>query len=227
MHPLEQAIRDAIRETVLDVLSEHALPSTDPELITMDAAAVLCGCDVSVIQTLERAKDSNGFPAIRLGQRTIRIDKQRLIRWLHAGGKAVKSSEILEPFVDDELAVHGVAFARVRPGIDVRPVGVRERNVVGLVGHRDRDIRGRRVEGIGEFARVCVLVGVGRAGVVDYHGGLAGQTAASGKRQCAGDLERAVRIVQRAGPYGPDVALSDRPVISCRQVLLPHIASEL
>jgi excisionase family DNA binding protein len=62
--------------------------SIEPELITIDQAAELCDCDKSVITALVHDRETNGFPAIVLGKRTIRIDKRRLQRWFQNGGLA-------------------------------------------------------------------------------------------------------------------------------------------
>jgi predicted DNA-binding transcriptional regulator AlpA len=85
MSEVENALKQMIREAVHELMPEAA-PPREPELITIDAVAEMCGCDKSVIDGLIKDKDRNGFPAIRLGQRTIRIDKQRLYVWLNQGG---------------------------------------------------------------------------------------------------------------------------------------------
>jgi hypothetical protein len=86
MSELTNVLRTLIRETVAEMLPQMAVPAGDPELITIADVTAMIGVDESVVHSLIKDKDTNGFPAIRLGQRTIRIDKHRLIRWLDQGG---------------------------------------------------------------------------------------------------------------------------------------------
>jgi hypothetical protein len=56
-------------------------------LISVDEAAKICGdCDKSVIHNLVRERETNDFPAVVLGPRTIKIDKRRLDQWFARGG---------------------------------------------------------------------------------------------------------------------------------------------
>lgn len=65
---------------------ERLQPPGIPELLTIQETAELCRCDKSLI--LELVNDpASDFPAIRLGPRTIRVDKVRLLKWLAKGGK--------------------------------------------------------------------------------------------------------------------------------------------
>jgi excisionase family DNA binding protein len=76
---------------IVQVVEERlGTASLDPELITVDEAAAICGCDKSVILDLVHAREASGFPAVVLGKRTIRIDKRRLQRWFQQGGLGVK-----------------------------------------------------------------------------------------------------------------------------------------
>jgi excisionase family DNA binding protein len=84
-------IEEAIREIVEQIVEERlGTASLDPELITVEQAADLCGCDKSVIHQLVHDREVNGFPAVVLGKRTIRIDKRRLQRWFQQGGLGAK-----------------------------------------------------------------------------------------------------------------------------------------
>jgi len=85
--PLELAIREIVRTELAAIGPLDA----EPELITPDEAAKICGCDKSVILELHKERLGNNFPSVHLGQRTIRIDKRRLNVWFHAGGLGVKS----------------------------------------------------------------------------------------------------------------------------------------
>lgn len=80
---LETTFRNLVEEIVAEKLGAV---SSVPELITIDEAAAICGCDKSVIAALVHDRAANGFPAIVLGRRTIRIDKRRLNIWFQDGG---------------------------------------------------------------------------------------------------------------------------------------------
>lgn len=89
---MAKKLDDTLQELIDERISE-ALKEVNPqalELITIDAAAEICGgdkpLDRSVMVGLIDATETTGFPAIRLGPRTIRIDKKRLIQWLQSGG---------------------------------------------------------------------------------------------------------------------------------------------
>ena len=82
---------DQLLDSRIDVKLEERLDnslSTEPELITIAEAAKICDVDVSVINSLFHKRDKNGFPGIRLSERKLKIDKQRLIEWLRNGGLA-------------------------------------------------------------------------------------------------------------------------------------------
>lgn len=80
---LESAIRDIVRTEIAALVHELDI---EPEMITPEQAAELCGCGKQVILELHHERDTNGFPSVQLGRRTICIDKRRLKAWFHAGG---------------------------------------------------------------------------------------------------------------------------------------------
>ena len=79
---IEEIIQDIVRKEIAAL----GQGSGDPVLISVDEAATICGCDKSVIHELVKAAPMNGFPSVRLGARTIRIDKRRLNVWFAGGG---------------------------------------------------------------------------------------------------------------------------------------------
>lgn len=79
---IEDLIKDIVRQEIAVLGNGYG----DPVLISIDEAATICGCDKSVISELVKAAPSNGFPSVRLGARTIRIDKRRLNVWFAGGG---------------------------------------------------------------------------------------------------------------------------------------------
>lgn len=79
---LESAIKEIVRETVSEMVSSH----TEPIPITIEEAASICNVDRSVIDSLVHDAPKNGFPAARLGRKTVRIDKVALNLWLMGGG---------------------------------------------------------------------------------------------------------------------------------------------
>ena len=81
----DEAIRQLIRE---ELASWAGSVPAEPELITVDEAAKICECAKSAIYDLVDQAPANGFPSVRLGTRTIRIDKRRLSNWIQAGGLA-------------------------------------------------------------------------------------------------------------------------------------------
>lgn len=89
MSPVETALKEFIRETIAEELSKAA--ATEPDLISLDEAAETCGCSKDVIEGLIGKADENGFPVIRLGQRTVKVDRTRLVPWLNAGGLRSRS----------------------------------------------------------------------------------------------------------------------------------------
>jgi len=85
-------IREAIKQIVDECLAEHHLGSNvEPELITPETAAEICGVGKDTILDLVRESATNGFPSVRLSSRTIRIDKRRLPGWFASGGIGVKA----------------------------------------------------------------------------------------------------------------------------------------
>jgi len=81
----DEAIRQLIREELASWV--NTVPA-EPELIDIKEAAKICGCARSVIDALVHEADKNGFPSVRLGARTIKIDKRRLQGWFQNGGLA-------------------------------------------------------------------------------------------------------------------------------------------
>ena len=79
----DEAIRQLIREELASWV--NTVPA-EPELITVDEAAKLCGVSKSVIYGLAKDAATNSFPSVRLGTKIIHIDKRRLSRWIQAGG---------------------------------------------------------------------------------------------------------------------------------------------
>ena len=88
MADFEQTMKDFIRQTVRECLASAPMP--EPELISIDKAAKICTVSKQVINDLIAESLGNGFPSIRLGVRTIKIDKRRLAKWLEAGGLSEK-----------------------------------------------------------------------------------------------------------------------------------------
>jgi hypothetical protein len=84
MAQLEKLIKELVLETVAELGVGSASPPV--ELITIEAASQICDCDKSVINSLMQEAETNGFPVVHLGKRTIRIDKHRLNTWLRSGG---------------------------------------------------------------------------------------------------------------------------------------------
>lgn len=89
-------LNQAIREIVREVLEERidAL-RTEPEMIGSDEARKFLGgekpLDKSVFIDLVRNRERNGFPAVVLGPRTIKVDKTRLKPWTANGGLELKA----------------------------------------------------------------------------------------------------------------------------------------
>lgn len=75
-------ITESIREIVRDEIA-NLVVSPDPELLTPDEAAKFLGIGKAAVLSLV---DVEGFPAVRLGSKTIRIDKRRLNAWIASGG---------------------------------------------------------------------------------------------------------------------------------------------
>jgi hypothetical protein len=90
MAELEKLIKDLVKETITE-LGVGASPPV--ELITIEDACGICGCDKSVLMPLIQEPEASGFPSVRLGARTIRIDRNRLYAWLHSGGLNGKHHE--------------------------------------------------------------------------------------------------------------------------------------
>ncbi len=85
---IEEIIKDIVRSELAEL---QTLPPAEPELITINEACTLCGCNRTVIDELVHGSPANGFPAVRLGSKTIRIDKRRLSTWFRTGGLEVRA----------------------------------------------------------------------------------------------------------------------------------------
>lgn len=81
---LENSLREFVKQTVVDVLSDQL--SVDTEWIDITQATAILNVDRSVIDSLVKDAPNNGFPVARLSPRVVRIDKQALIVWLRGGG---------------------------------------------------------------------------------------------------------------------------------------------
>ncbi len=96
MDILTTAIRDIVREEIA-AAGVGSSSLFDPVLITVRDVVELVNennagdrIGRSVIDDLIKNAGQNGFPVVRLGAKTIRIDKMRLNRWLASGGLGVK-----------------------------------------------------------------------------------------------------------------------------------------
>lgn len=85
---IESTIRDIVRSEIASLSA--GLGTSEPELIRIADAAKICGVSGPVIEALHHERDTNGFPSIQLGPRTVRIDKRRLQQWFETGGLGVK-----------------------------------------------------------------------------------------------------------------------------------------
>lgn len=79
----EATFRDLVNEILNERLNGISM---EPELITVKEFCDLYGVDKSTVHALIHERATNGFPAIVLGPRTIKIDKTRLGRWFAYGG---------------------------------------------------------------------------------------------------------------------------------------------
>lgn len=82
---IDQSLTDIIRSLIREEIAAAAPPSEQPDLITIEDAAAICGCDRHTIMSIVHNRQAQ-FPAIRLGPRTFRVDRTRLYRWLASGG---------------------------------------------------------------------------------------------------------------------------------------------
>ena len=96
---IENELKQMIRATVLEVLSESGSPS-EPDLISLEEARLVCGdLGKDAILDLVHNPADTGFPAVILGPRTIKVDRTRLVPWLHGGGlvkRRKQSSNVVE-----------------------------------------------------------------------------------------------------------------------------------
>lgn len=79
-------IDEIIEEKIAERLSQVRLPVQEPELIKLDAAREICKTSNDVIQFLFKDRLNNGFPGVRLGAKTFRVDRHRLYSWIRRGG---------------------------------------------------------------------------------------------------------------------------------------------
>lgn len=82
---MEEIIKGWVKEIVAEVVGDYA-SSEPPEFISVRVAADIAEVDRSIIDSLVHAAPDNGFPAIRLGPRVVKIDKFRFYKWLRNGG---------------------------------------------------------------------------------------------------------------------------------------------
>jgi predicted DNA-binding transcriptional regulator AlpA len=84
MSELEKAIINLIDARIAEKLGD--LPIQKPDLITIEDAAEICSVHRSVIDSLVKDRKTNGFPAVKFGERSIKIDRNRLYLWIGSGG---------------------------------------------------------------------------------------------------------------------------------------------
>ena len=89
---INEVIRSLVETTVDDRMRQLTLT---PELISVaETRAILGGTesplDKATVLGLARNADTNGFPAVWLSSRTLKIDKLRLAQWCANGGLGVK-----------------------------------------------------------------------------------------------------------------------------------------
>lgn len=85
MEQLQQAIAQAIDQAVAQRVAET--PAA-PEFCMVADIVKEYKISRETIDALVHGSPSNGFPAVRLGPKTIRIDRRRFYTWLNAGGLA-------------------------------------------------------------------------------------------------------------------------------------------
>ena len=81
---LEQAIEELVNRALTDKLL--SIVPEAPELCRIADIVDETKVDRATIDALVHGSPDNGFPAIRLGPKTIRIDRRRFYTWLNAGG---------------------------------------------------------------------------------------------------------------------------------------------
>ncbi len=86
--PIRCMFRDIAREVYAEL--SGGLPVPDPELITVAQFIKSYGVSKDAAYKLAEDAPANGFPAVRLGPGTIRIDKRRLNQWIATGGLGAK-----------------------------------------------------------------------------------------------------------------------------------------
>ena len=80
----EKLFSNLIKQTVREELAAGV--SNTPELITIEETCEFLGVGRLVVDELFAEHETNGFPAIKLGSRTHKVDKTRLVAWLNNGG---------------------------------------------------------------------------------------------------------------------------------------------
>lgn len=99
---IEERLRRIVREEVKAALLESKEPSLKipystkpktesientksfPQLLTANEVAELLMVKTACVYELARASKSNGFPVIRIGDKSMKFNKQAIISWLEA-----------------------------------------------------------------------------------------------------------------------------------------------
>lgn len=78
----------AFEQTIESILERKygTVPLPQPELITINEAATVCGVTRNIIESLVKERFANRFPVVRLSERNYRVDRRRLYLWIEAGG---------------------------------------------------------------------------------------------------------------------------------------------
>lgn len=82
---IDHTFTDLVKQLIREQLATQGQASEPPDLISMDEAAQICGCDRHTLMAIVH-NGAARFPAIKLGPRTYRVDRRRLYRWLESGG---------------------------------------------------------------------------------------------------------------------------------------------
>ncbi|REJ77964.1 MAG: helix-turn-helix domain-containing protein [Acidobacteria bacterium] len=86
---LEEKIRQIIREEIVNALLEvrrleakQLTTRTTGNLLTADEVAEILNLSVQRVYELARRTSETGFPVIRIGERSMRFQKERIVEWL-------------------------------------------------------------------------------------------------------------------------------------------------
>lgn len=99
LEEIEERLRQIVREEVRAALAnpepvEVSKKSEDkisekkenfPKILTAPEVAQLIGVSVARVYELARQTKANGFPVIRIGERSMRFSKEALLRWMERG----------------------------------------------------------------------------------------------------------------------------------------------